>query len=100
MAEQKRRGYASPLQKAQAGKIGGGPVKSTTVTEQRAPAPEPEPAQETTKKAKREDTHFRQTVWMPIPLNRRLKVHAAKIDEDISGIINKLVESYLDNEED
>jgi hypothetical protein len=102
-----RKGFVSPLQKAQAGKIGGGnaqpPKDESTQERQNATTLERQNVTETegdtTKKNKREETHFRQTVWMPKPLNRRLKVHAAKIEEDVSGIINKLVEEYLNKEE-
>ena len=45
------------------------------------------------------DEMFRQTVYMPKSLARRLKSHAAIIDEDISGIITRLVETYLDDVE-
>lgn len=41
----------------------------------------------------------RQTVYMPEQLARRLKVHAALIGDDISGIITRLVETYLDEAE-
>lgn len=101
-----RRGFVSPLQKAQAGKIGGGSDASaptqehknaTTFEQQDVVTSETE--QSSAKKSKREETHFRQTVWMPKPLNRRLKIHAAKIEDDVSGIINRLVEEYLDREE-
>ena len=106
-AQQKeRKGFASPLQKAQSGRIGGGRSVETATQ----PDAQVEPARQEQQpastqaapasKPKREETHFRQTVWMPIPLNRRLKIHAAKTDEDISGIINRLVEQFLDSEED
>ena len=36
----------------------------------------------------------RQTVYMPKELATWLKVHAASIDDDISGIITRLVEHY------
>lgn len=42
----------------------------------------------------------RQTVYMPVALARKLKSHAAATDQDISGIITKLVEKYLDREAD
>jgi|SRR5579871_1134638 len=97
----KHRGFASPLQKAQAGKIGRGKSQEqptpTPTPQHDIKNPDPEPQKE---KVKREETHFRQTVWMPIPLNRRLKIHAAKTGDDISGIINKLVEAYLNSTED
>lgn len=38
----------------------------------------------------------RQTVYMPKGLATRLKIHAASTGKDISGIITKLVEAYLD----
>lgn len=41
----------------------------------------------------------RQTVYMPKSLAQRLKVHAALTDGDISGIITKLVETYLNEVE-
>lgn len=41
----------------------------------------------------------RQTVYMPQKLATRLKVHAALIGDDISGIITRLVEVYLDEAE-
>ena len=41
----------------------------------------------------------RQTVYMPQKLATRLKVHAAIIGDDISGIITRLVETYLDEVE-
>jgi hypothetical protein len=105
-----RRGFASPLQKAQAGKIGGragkigGGKESPTQERQDVPTQyrqdvPPETEADITKKNKREETHFRQTVWMPKVLNRRLKVHAAKIETNVSGIINQLVEDYLKREE-
>lgn len=94
-----RKGFASPLQKAQSGKIGGG--KSDTRTEPAAQEDQPPTtAASPTSKPNREETHFRQTVWMPRPLATRLKVHAARTRQDISGIVNKLVEQYLNNEED
>jgi hypothetical protein len=92
-----RRGFVSPLQKAQAGKIGGGKIGDGP-TQVRLDVP-PEAEADTTKKNKREETHFRQTVWMPRVLNRRLKVHAAKIETNVSAIINQLVEDYLKREE-
>ncbi len=101
-----RRGFVSPLQKAQAGKIGGGgkdqpnPEPKDVTTLERQDVDKSEEEADTSKKNKREETHFRQTVWMPKPLNRRLKIHAAKVGEDVSGIINKLVEDYLKREED
>ncbi len=99
-----RKGFVSPLQKAQEGKIGGGKdgvaqERQNVTTLERLDVNE-EIEEDTTKKNKREETHFRQTVWMPKPLNRRLKVRAAKDGEDVSGIINKLVEEYLNKEED
>ncbi len=36
----------------------------------------------------------RQTVYMPKELATWLKIHAASIDDDISGIITRLVEHY------
>jgi hypothetical protein len=99
-----RRGFASPLQKAQAGKIGGGAGRDAPIQEppeRSINTPAPEAASE---KTPREENYFRQTVWMPRPLNRRLKVHIAKTKdqsgEDISGLINRLVEEYLDKMED
>lgn len=41
----------------------------------------------------------RQTVYMPQQLATRLKVHAATIGDDISGIITRLEEDYLDKVE-
>jgi hypothetical protein len=41
----------------------------------------------------------RQTVYMPQRLATRLKVHAAIIGDDISGIITRLVKTYLDEVE-
>ena len=41
----------------------------------------------------------RQTVYLPQSLAIRLKVHAAAIQDDISGIITRLVEQYLDEVE-
>ncbi len=41
----------------------------------------------------------RQTVYMPQKLATRLKIHAATIDDDISGIITRLVEDYLNEVE-
>lgn len=41
----------------------------------------------------------RQTVYMPKHLATRLKIHAASTGDDISGIITRLVETYLDKEE-
>ena len=41
----------------------------------------------------------RQTVYMPKDLATRLKIHAASTGDDISGIITRLVESYLDQAE-
>jgi hypothetical protein len=41
----------------------------------------------------------RQTVYIPKPLATRLKVHAAIINDDISGSITRLVEQYLDEVE-
>lgn len=41
----------------------------------------------------------RQTVYMPMQLATRLKIHAAATGKDISGIITELVETYLDKEE-
>jgi hypothetical protein len=38
----------------------------------------------------------RQTVYIPKPLATWLKVHAAIINDDISGIITRLVEQYRD----
>ncbi|MBA2677558.1 MAG: hypothetical protein H0U76_04070 [Ktedonobacteraceae bacterium] len=99
-----RKGFASPLQRAQAGRIGGGrePAEQerqdVTTLERLDVSTEGEA--DTTKKSTREETHFRQTVWMSKALNRRLKIHAAKTDNDVSGIINKLVEDYLDKMED
>ncbi len=102
-----RKGFASPLQKAQAGKIGGGARTQEPERESRptiaapasAPVPAPEPEQAQAKKADRKETHFQQSVWMPKPLNRRLKVYAAQNSEDISSIINSLVEKFLDDQE-
>ena len=104
--QKERKGFASPLQKAQSGRIGGGrstemPIQEDTrdrpaVQEHQLPSTPETP----TSKQKREETHFRQTVWMPIPLATRLKVHAARTRQDISGIVVKLVEQYLDSEED
>ena len=41
----------------------------------------------------------RQTVYMPRQLATRLKIHAASMGDDISGIITRLVEDYLDQVE-
>jgi hypothetical protein len=41
----------------------------------------------------------RQTVYMPKPLATWLKVHAAITQDDISGIITRLVEQYRDEVE-
>jgi hypothetical protein len=41
----------------------------------------------------------RQTVYIPKPLATWLKVHAAIINDDISGIITRLVEQYRDEVE-
>ncbi len=41
----------------------------------------------------------RTTVYMPEPLAVRLKIYAARHKEDMSGIIIKLVEELLKNEE-
>lgn len=111
-AEQPERGgFASPLQKAQAGKIGGGRSTQAPTPEPEirpAPAPQPaqqpaparaEPEQSAEKKLTTKDTHFRQTVWMPKLLNHRLKMIATRDHEDVSGIINRLVEKYLDEVE-
>ncbi len=100
-----RQKFASPLQKAQAGKIGGGKDQSSQAGEQSdTKTLERQNVSESlaapAAKVRREDTHFRQTVWMPKPLNRRLKVHVAKIGDDISGLINRLVEKYLNEVED
>jgi hypothetical protein len=102
-----RKGFVSPLERARAGKIGGGKEKGQPPQErqdvqtfERRDVPVEIEEADTAKKSKREDTHFRQTVWMPKPLNRRLKVHAAKAGDDVSGIINKLVADFLDREED
>ncbi|MGH2505800.1 MAG: hypothetical protein ACRDHZ_00035 [Ktedonobacteraceae bacterium] len=97
-----RKGFVSPLQKAQAGKIGGGATRTQETERDVQPTistPTPAPEQATAKKADRKETHFQQTVWMPKPLNRRLKVHAAQTGEDVSSIINTLVEKYLDEME-
>lgn len=39
----------------------------------------------------------RQTVWMPHRLRTRLKVYAALHQDDISGIITRLVETFLND---
>jgi hypothetical protein len=44
-------------------------------------------------------TMKRTTVYMPEPLAVRLKIYAARHKEDMSGIIIKLVEELLKNEE-
>jgi len=106
--EPTRKGFISPLQKAQAGKIGGGRSSSAPTSEPEtrpAPAQTPtpaaaaEPEQASEKKLTTKDTHFRQTVWMPKQLNHRLKMIATRDHEDVSGIINRLVEKYLDEVE-
>ncbi len=117
-----RKGFVSPLQKAQTGKVGGGKLQDAstqqltnretqeqrnvstferlnTSTQERSNVETLGEEAGAAKKKSREETHFRQTVWMPKVLNRRLKIQAAREGEDISGIINRLVEEYLEKEE-
>jgi hypothetical protein len=50
-------------------------------------------------KASEQEEMKRQTVYMPKTLATRLKARAALIGDDISGIITRLVETYLDEAE-
>ena len=72
--------------------IGGGtvPQQSTIAAKQQNVKATGEPPAEEMK---------RQTVYMPMRLAQRLKVHAALTGGDISGIITRLVETYLDETE-
>jgi hypothetical protein len=91
----------APMQKqrevveSQWGTIGGGKENSTmptdTLTQKRNDV----------KTSKQQDTieMKRQTVYMPKWLATRLKIHAASTGDDISGIITRLVEDYLDRVE-
>ncbi len=74
--------------------IGGGedtPMPADTLTQKRNDV----------KTSRQQDTSEmkRQTVYMPKRLATRLKIHAASTGDDISGIITRLVEDYLDRVE-
>jgi hypothetical protein len=43
--------------------------------------------------------HFRQTIWMPKPLKRRLKLYLAHTDENITSYIIRLIEQDLAKQE-
>ena len=70
--------------------IGGATDMQGTVTQKHQGTKTSEHSQENMK---------RQTVYMPQQLATRLKVHAAIIGDDISGIITRLVKTYLDDAE-
>jgi len=100
-----RKGFVSPLQKAQAGIIGGGKSRPATSQEETKSKPtdlraSPDTtAGSTQKPPKVEETHFRQTIWMPKPLKRRLKLYLAHTDENITSYIIRLIEQDLAKQE-
>ena len=69
------------------GNKGKSDTSADTLTQKRQEVKTPMPLAEEMK---------RQTVYMPQQLATRLKVHAATIGDDISGIIRRLVADYLD----
>ncbi len=72
--------------------IGGGQEKRTDDMQQAALTQERQDV-------KTSEQMERQTVWMPHGLRVRLKAYAALHEDDISGIITRLVETFLDEAE-
>lgn len=101
--EPTRRGFASPLQKAQAGKIGGGRSTPPPEKENRPAAPPPtaaaEPEQPAIKTPTARQTREREriTVYLPPHMVQRIRRQAADERKEISLIVERLLEPMMES---